>query len=95
LRETEWSFSPEQYRETFGTVEKAVKEAFEEENNGTESDVDELLGEIKRYYLREGTVPEADDVRGADWMPSVEEYRDVFGGVDEAVDATGITDDGA
>jgi hypothetical protein len=88
LRTADWTASPEEYREVFGTVEEAVAEGFVEDDGG--EDEDELVGEIKRYYLRKGAAPDAEDVRSTDWMSSVEGYREAFGSVRQAVEHAGI-----
>ncbi|MFW5984362.1 MAG: hypothetical protein ACOCRA_04135, partial [Halobacteria archaeon] len=91
LRATDWMASPDEYREVFGGVEEAVAEAFGDEEDDEERK-EELVSEVRRYYLREGDVPDSDDVRATDWMSSVETYREAFGGVRDAIADAGIRD---
>jgi hypothetical protein len=90
LRGTEWMPSPEEYREAFGGVGKAVAEAVDGDDRKPDTEADELVSEVRRYYLRQGDVPDADDVRATEWMSSVEEYREAFGDMRGAVEASGV-----
>jgi hypothetical protein len=87
LRRTDWATSPEEYSEAFGGVQEALTEAFDDDGERGE---EKLLKEIKRYYLREGDVPDTEDVRSTDRMSSVERYREVFGGVGQAVEESSL-----
>jgi hypothetical protein len=90
VRAAEWMASPKEYRDAFGGVEGAVKEAVGDEEGVDEGRKDELVSEVRRYYLREGDIPDPDDVRATGWMSSVEAYREAFGGVRDAVEESGV-----
>lgn len=90
VSETGWMSAPEDYRRIFGGVEEAVGELDDGDAREDEGVDDELVSEVKRYYLRRGEPPTEEDVRREDWMSSPRRYAEVFGGVDEAVEAAGV-----
>jgi len=88
---TDWMSAPSDYRRVFGGVNEAVAETDDVEEGGDGSDGrDELLSEVKRFYLRRGRPPTEEDVTEEDWMSSKGRYDEVFGGVDRAVEESGV-----
>jgi len=98
VRSAGWMSSVGDYEEEYGGVGEAVEEAVGEsgaqaDRGAGETTADELVSEVERYYLRNREPPDTEDVRATGWMSSVEEYSDVFGGVEGAVDAAGVADE--
>lgn len=95
VEDTDWMSSVDEYREVFGTVWGAVDRLRERE--GTEDDEpseEELVAELKRYYLRNGEVPTREDLRNATTLSDLSSYVDVFGDVRSAVEIAGLEERG-
>jgi hypothetical protein len=88
---TDWMSSVEKYRETFGTVWGAVDSIRERERvKDDEPSEDELVAELKRYYLRNGEVPTRGKVREEATLSDMSSYIDAFGDLRSAVEASGL-----
>lgn len=91
VEDTGWMSSVEQYREVFGTVWGAVDRVRErEEGKDDGPSEDELVAELKRYYLRNGEVPTRGKVRETETLSDLSSYIDAFGDLRSAVEAAGL-----
>jgi len=93
VRTTDWMSSVGEYTEEFGAVWKAVDTT---RQDGTDDDSDlpseeELVSELKQYYLRNGDVPSKEDLKESAGTSDVSCYIDVFGDMQKAVEAAGLS----
>ncbi len=95
---TEWMSDVGEYTEEFGAVWRAVdltrRETDDAENGSDDSrpESDELVRELKLYYLRNGETPTRDDVRENETLSELSDYIDAFGDLRAAADSAGVSD---
>lgn len=95
---TEWMSDVGEYTEEFGAVWRAVdltRRKMEDAENGSgdgRSESDELVRELKLYYLRNGETPTRDDVREDESLSELSDYIDAFGDLRAAADSAGVSD---
>ena len=92
IEDTDWMSSPEEYREAFGAVWGAVDRLREQKEGEDGPSEDELVAELKRYYLRNGEVPTRGEVREAATLSDLSSYIDAFGDMRSAVEAAGLNE---
>ena len=93
VKETDWMSPVGEYMEVFGAVWSAVDTLREgEDEEDKEPSEDELVSELKRYYLRNGEVPTRQDVRNSTTLSELSSYIDNFGDVRSAVEAAGLAE---
>ncbi|MDZ7689048.1 MAG: hypothetical protein U5J64_10115 [Halobacteriales archaeon] len=93
VRASDWMSSVEEYEDEFGAVWKAVDTM---RVDGDETDTerpseDELVGELKRYYLRNGEVPSRDEIQESTSTSEFSCYVEVFGDLRTAVETAGLS----
>jgi hypothetical protein len=93
VEKTDWMSSVGKYEEVFGTVWGAVDRLRQDEKTPEEGpSKDELVSELKRYYLRNGEVPTREDVRNASSLSGMSSYIDAFGSLRTAVEEAGLSE---
>ncbi len=97
VEDSDWMSPVEAYDEEFGAVWRGV-DAVRQDGDDVSSDADsvpkdedELVGELKRFYLRNGRLPTRDDLREDEDMSEFSCYIEVFGDLRAAAEASGLS----